>query len=166
MSAATSIPREFSDDHESGISVWVSPAAIDAMWHDAIKAGRHETGGILIGSYGANGLNVDVVEATPKPRGSRSGWFWFQRAETGLRELLEDRWHLGLHYLGEWHYHPGGAPIPSRPDIEAMWKIARDDAYRCSKPLLIILGGTPRKRWSLSATLLEDGFSVNLAPKN
>ncbi|WP_226580036.1 Mov34/MPN/PAD-1 family protein [Acuticoccus sediminis] len=166
LSAATSNPCEFSDNRDGGISVWVSPAAIDVMWHNAVKSRRYETGGILIGSYGADGLDIDVVEATPKPKGSLSGWLWFQRGKTGLSELLEDRWRLGLHYLGEWHYHPSAAPTPSGPDIEAMQKIAGDDAYRCRNPLLIILGGSPRKNWSLSATLIRDGFAVRLNPKD
>lgn len=124
------------------------------------KAGRSETGGILIGRYGVEGWHADVVEATPKPPGSRAGWFWFQRAPNGLASLLKDRWQLGFHYLGEWHYHPGGAPTPSTPDVRAMQKIARDAAYHCPAPILLIVGGSAKTGWTLSATLFREGRSI------
>lgn len=133
------------------------------MIEAAVKAGRCETGGILIGHYGAERWSADIVEATPKPNGSRAGWFWFQRSKNGLARLLEDRWREGFHYLGEWHYHPGGAPTPSAPDIRAMQTIARDEAYHCPSPILVILGGRPRTGWSISATLFRDGQVIHLA---
>jgi hypothetical protein len=108
------------------------------------------------------GWTADVVEATPKPKGSRAGWFWFERSNKGLAELLETRWEQGFHYLGEWHFHPRGAPTPSGLDRRAMWKIATDDAYRCPAPILVILGGRPKSNWSLSATLFRDGEVLQL----
>lgn len=78
----------------------LSPAAIASIVEASRAAGRSETGGILIVRYGPEGWVADIVEATPKPKGSRSGWFWFQRSSTGLTALLEERWSKGLHYLG------------------------------------------------------------------
>jgi proteasome lid subunit RPN8/RPN11 len=131
------------------------------MLEAAIKAGRCETGGILIGRYGAEKWSADIVEATPMPEGSRAGWFWFQRSKKGLAGLLEARWSEGFYYLGEWHFHPGGAPTPSGPDIRAMQKVAQDKAYRCPSPILLILGGRPKTRWSISATLFRDGQVIH-----
>ncbi len=159
---ATHNPVEFLEGGASGASIWLSPSVIAAMLEAAIKAGRCETGGILIGRYGPDAWQADVIEATPKPKGSRSGWFWFQRSNTGLAALLEKRWSAGHHYLGEWHFHPGAAPTPSGPDIRAMQKIARDEVYRCPSPLLVILGGKPKTAWSISATLFRDGVHVPL----
>lgn len=156
-------PIEFTEGGASGASIWLSPAAITAMVEAATRAGRWETGGILIGRYGPDRWSADIVEATPKPKGSRSGWFWFQRSSSGLAELLEERWAAGLHYLGEWHFHPGGAPTPSGPDIRAMQKVAADDAYRCPSPILVILGERPKTGWSISATLFRDGHDIRLS---
>lgn len=132
------------------------------MVEASAKAGRSETGGILIGRYGPEGWFADIVEATPKPKGSRSGWFWFQRSNSGLSDLLAERWRDGLHYLGEWHFHPGGAPTPSRSDIHAMWRVAGDEAYHCPAPILVVVGGRPKSDWALSATLFREGRVVSL----
>jgi proteasome lid subunit RPN8/RPN11 len=158
-------PIQFSEDAPDGGSIWLSSVAIAAMIDAATKAGRCETGGILIGRYGAEGWSADIVEATPKPKGSLAGWFWFQRSKHGLARLLEERWSKGFYYLGEWHYHPGASPTPSGPDIRAMKKVARDEAYNCPSPILVILGGGPKTQWSISATLFRSGEAVNIPQK-
>ncbi|WP_082470894.1 Mov34/MPN/PAD-1 family protein [Sphingomonas sp. Leaf198] len=155
-------PLEFREGGPAGASIWLSPDCIASMIEAAANAGRKETGGILIGRYGPDGWNADILEATPKPKGSRSGWFWFQRSNNGLAELLAERWRVGQHYLGEWHFHPGGAPTPSAPDIRAMQKVASEDAYRCPSPILVIIGGRPPKSYAISATLFRDGMSIEL----
>ncbi|WP_371875446.1 Mov34/MPN/PAD-1 family protein [Pleomorphomonas sp. NRK KF1] len=153
---------EFTEDGPEGASIWLSSHAIAAMIEAATKAGRCETGGILIGRYGAEGWSADVVEATPKPKGSGSGWFWFRRSKTGLASLLESRWQAGLYYVGEWHSHPGGVPVPSRDDVRAMRRIAGDQSYHCPSPVLMILAGRPRTGWSVSSTLFRRGHEVRL----
>lgn len=155
-------PIDFRTDDDFTASIWISPEAIGTMLNAASKAGRRETGGILIGRYGPEGWSADVVEATPKPKGSRSGRCWFQRSSFGLADLLERRWGEGLHYLGEWHFHPGNAPTPSNPDIRAMRRVASDEAYRCPAPILVILGGSPKYEWRLSATLFRDDRVVTM----
>jgi proteasome lid subunit RPN8/RPN11 len=155
-------PIEFREGGIGDASIWVSPAAIASIVEASRAAGRSETGGILIGRYGPEGWVADIVEATPKPKGSRSGWFWFQRSSTGLTSLLEERWSKGLHYLGEWHFHPGGSPTPSSSDVRAMLKVADDEAYRCVAPLLVILGGRLDADWSLSVTLFRAGHAIAL----
>jgi proteasome lid subunit RPN8/RPN11 len=119
----------------------------------AVKAGRRETGGILIGRYDADGWMAEVVEATTKPRGSRAGWWWFRRGNAGLRELLSARWCDGYHYLGEWHFHPGGSSQPSGTDLHSMREISADPAYQCPEPILAIIGGRPTHRWELSVSV-------------
>ncbi|MGY6566106.1 MAG: Mov34/MPN/PAD-1 family protein [Halomonadaceae bacterium] len=159
-------PIDFCISGDVAASIWVSPSAILTMLNASAKAGRSETGGILIGRYGAEGWFADVVEATPRPKGSRSGWTWFQRSNSGLSAHLAERWHEGLHYLGEWHFHPGSAPTPSDSDISAMWKVAGDKAYHCPAPILLILGGKPTSHWYLSATLFRDGHVVHMRKKS
>jgi hypothetical protein len=154
---------EFYEGNARGASIWISPSAVASMVGASTTAGRSETGGILIGRYGPDGWVADVLEATPKPKGSKSGFFWFQRSDKGLTALLEERWQQGLYYLGEWHFHPGGTPTPSGSDIGAMLKVARDEAYRCSAPLLAILGGHPPTNWSVSVTLFRDGRTISLS---
>ena len=156
----TPSPLQFRSDELPEASIWLSVDAVSVMVSAAAKAGRQETGGILIGRYSTEGWVADVVEATPKPPRSQAGWNWFQRSASGLAELLKDRWKRDLHYLGEWHFHPGGVPSPSAPDVRAMQKIARDAAYNCASPILLILGGYPGTSMTVSATLFRDGRSM------
>jgi hypothetical protein len=85
----------------------------------------NETGGVLIGTYSCDLSLAIVARATAHPSDSRAGATWFERGTAGMDKLLEDAWAHGLHYLGEWHYHPGGAPFASSND---------------EMPVLIILG--------------------------
>jgi len=161
LNAPTLEPHEFIATGEEGTSVWIGPAAIEVMITAASAAGRKETGGILVGRYGPMGWVADVLEATPKPKGSLAGWAWFQRSNHGLAELLRQRWEAGLHYLGEWHYHPHASPTPSLSDLRAMQAITRDESYRCPSPLLVILGGSCAD-WQLSVTLFRNGATTAL----
>lgn len=147
---------------DSSVSLWISPGAIGSMIESAKSAGRFETGGILVGRYGSEGWFADIVEATPKPKGSKSGWSWFQRSDHGLQALLEERWNQGFHYLGEWHTHPAADTKPSASDFRAMGAIATDEIYRCPSPILVILGGSSSTNWKLSATLFREGSKLEL----
>lgn len=153
---------DFCDPAGSGYAVWLSMGAVASILAAAEEAGRRETGGILIGRYDQDGWTAEVVEATPKPPGSHAGWSWFHRGNGGLRELLAARWAAGHHYLGEWHFHPGGATAPSDTDKTTMWRIAADAAYQCPQPVLVILGGAAPARWSLSATIFQQGSYIRL----
>lgn len=140
--------------HDNRFSVLMTEAAIASMVETCSTAGRKETGGILIGRLADRGALAIVLEATPKPRDSGFGWFWFRRGVKGLRHLLDERWSKGQHYLGEWHYHPGGSAQPSAPDHAAMSKIASDERYQCPEPILAILGGLRPSTWELSISVI------------
>lgn len=147
----------------SGYGVWLSSATTDTILDTAAQAGRRETGGILIGRYDAEGWMAEVIEATSKPRGSRAGWCWFRRGTSGLRQLLAARWVDGYHYLGEWHYHPNGSPVPSSTDIRSMREISADPAYQCPEPILVIIGGRPPQQWKLSVSVVRRETLVSLS---
>ncbi|MGH7744156.1 MAG: Mov34/MPN/PAD-1 family protein [Candidatus Dormibacteria bacterium] len=129
-------------------------------WRSTTAKGR-ETGGILIGSYSSNFSVAIVARATAPPTDSRAGATWFERGTAGMDKLLEEAWSRGLHYLGEWHYHPGGAPIASPSDEAQMRKIAANKLARCGTPVLIILGeqsGEP----NIAAYAQSDGSFLRL----
>lgn len=110
-----------------------------------------ETGGIVIGRYTASLDCALVAELQGPPAGSDAGTTWFERGADGLVEHLRRLWTTeGQYYLGEWHFHPGGAACPSPQDTTQMRAIARDPDYRCPEPLLIILGGTPPSRFEVA----------------
>lgn len=122
------------------VEVRLSTDILAAVSDEAGRAGRDETGGILIGYYDGE-LTAVVDEVVPMPRDSTFGRSWFRRGQHGLDDLLRNRWRKGLHYVGEWHSHPGGDPAPSGPDRAAMSRIVADPLYRCPAPILLIVGG-------------------------
>ena len=99
-----------------------------------------ETGGILIGRYSADLRAAMVARATRAPRDSKSRPTRFTRGTHGLDRMLSRAWRGGLHYLGEWHYHPGSFPEPSPTDRTQMSEIASEPKMQCATPLLLILG--------------------------
>ncbi|HBB9854244.1 TPA: Mov34/MPN/PAD-1 family protein [Escherichia coli] len=147
----------FTDD--LGYSVTITPQVTELIRSNCVKAGGNETGGILIGKYIENGHIAVVTEATGSPEDSISGRTSWQRGKKGLKALLADRWKEGLWYLGEWHFHPGSSPAPSGADLKAMTDISTTGEYQCKAPLLLIAGGTPPDRLSISITVFPAGKS-------
>jgi integrative and conjugative element protein (TIGR02256 family) len=113
-----------------------------------------ETGGILIGYYTEGRETAVVTCIPPTPPDSVSARARFERGLRGLQELLGRLWRedprAREYYLGEWHYHPGQAPLPSPQDESQMRAIANDPGYRCPEPVLLIAGGRPPATWSMA----------------
>lgn len=145
-------------------TVTLEATVLSSMVSDCIRAGTHETGGILIGKYSSDGSIALISETTSHPKDSISTSVTFQRGIVGLKELLAARWDEGFHYVGEWHYHPGGSPEPSGPDICAMRSIAANPKYSCREPILIIVGGRSPIQANLSVTVFPaNKVSVRLS---
>lgn len=127
-----------------------------------------ETGGILIGKYSPDLKRAQISIVTGAPLDSRSGGTWFHRGTNGLQQLLDEVWEReGSFYLGEWHYHPGGTPIPSTQDIIEMKKISKNKTYNCPEPILIIAGNTSTYDWHLGVYIFnESEKSISLRPIN
>jgi len=105
------------------------------------KAGRYETGGILVGAYNDDHSTAIVKTISGAPSDSKHGATWFERGLKGLQKLLNSLWSMGEYYLGEWHFHPNASPNPSSQDITQIKAISESIAYRCPEPILFIIGG-------------------------
>jgi len=127
----------------------------------SLGAGDRETGGILVGSYSADGLVAAVSEASRAPPDSKSGDAYFERGTAGLREYLASRWDRDerTYYLGEWHYHTLNIPVPSEQDRRQMREISVDRDYRCDSPLLVITTPRSRRGIGISVFLFSSGSS-------
>jgi integrative and conjugative element protein (TIGR02256 family) len=120
----------------------------------------NETGGVLIGFYDQSFQMAEVVRATEAPADSRSGPTWFHRGVEGLQSMLDGLWKRQRHYyIGEWHFHPFGSPVPSAVDINQLREIANSTRYNCPEPILFIIGGDPQSAWSARAFVFERGKS-------
>lgn len=60
-----------------------------------------------------------------------------------MQGCLDELWRRSKrrYYLGEWHFHPGGAAEPGPTDTEQMAKIMQSASYKCPEPVLLLVGG-------------------------
>lgn len=107
-----------------------------------------ETGGVLLG-YRVSQTEAVVTGAIgPGPSAiHRADGFSpdaaYQETELAARFESSDGRET---YLGDWHSHPGSAPLPSRKDRRTLKRIAREpDAY-CPTPIMLI-AGDEADRW-------------------
>lgn len=105
-----------------------------------------ETGGILIGSYRGNHIEVSGF-TTPYPQDRRT-FALFDRIDPLHQSIAMKTWqHSGGTdtYIGEWHTHPEASPSPSWLD-KRTWKklITRSHA-----PMIFAIGGWNEIWWGL-----------------
>jgi len=120
-----------------------------------------ETGGILLGHYSVSHERAIVTDITKAASDSRSGRYWFLRGVRGLQRKIDRLWRRNRrYYLGEWHFHPFGSPLPSSTDVGQMFEIAESEQYHCPEPVLLIIGGDPADEWAAKAFvfLRKQGF--------
>lgn len=93
-------------------------------------AGRAECGGILLGSY--RGPHIEVVDFTRPGLGDEATLSTFVRRDKQHQDAATRAWHLSNRkqtYVGEWHSHPLGQPVPSWMD-RGVWRsvVAKQNA--------------------------------------
>lgn len=140
---------------------------LERLVHLSRKAGRVETGGILVGSYSEVQDTAVIARVTGPPRDSRAGRSFFDRGTRGLQALLDRLWRSEHeYYLGEWHFHPGGEAEPSDEDRRQMRSFATCADVRCPEPILLIVGGYPETGRSVRAFVYPNGDQreLELAP--
>jgi integrative and conjugative element protein (TIGR02256 family) len=138
-------------------AVEISGAVLEEMFRLCAGTYPKETGGVLIGHYSEDHKTAYVTDLVPAPSDSVLKRFSFIRGVRGLQQLLRRFWPRRKYYLGEWHFHPDGAPSPSGTDSDQMRDIASALSYQCPEPLLVILGGNPPARVDLQSYIFTRG---------
>jgi integrative and conjugative element protein (TIGR02256 family) len=152
--------REYRSDNRQ-FGVRIPGRCIETIVKLCGAAGRNETGGILIGTYNERHDCAHIMDVIPPPADSRRGRTWFARGVRGLQNLLNRLWRTERSfYVGEWHFHPFAAPIPSDQDMKQMQTIAATAASRCPEPLLFILGGDPAGVWDMAVFVFPRGRNM------
>lgn len=140
----------WSDDSRFGLEV--EDKHVSELLRLCRQSCPNETGGILLGQYTLSHHCAIVTVISHAPADSRSGRTWFIRGIRGLQRVIDRLWQREhVYYLGEWHFHPFGSPLPSPTDIDQMQEISRSEQYHCPEPLLLIIGGDPSQNWSARA---------------
>jgi integrative and conjugative element protein (TIGR02256 family) len=100
-----------------------------------------EYGGLFVGRY-VNDYTEVIIEDTVLPKKFKSSAISFERGVQGLRTILQKFFNRApsLIYVGEWHTHPDGKPIPSSTDSTALRTIAVHDEVFIENPILLIIG--------------------------
>lgn len=109
---------------------------------DVARRYPRETGGLLIGYWigPREAVLTNIVGSGPKAE---------HRAESFLPDTAWQRKQLAQiyrksgrteTYLGDWHSHPNGRPIPSQQDKQTARDISEYSDARCPRPLMLIVG--------------------------
>ncbi|MEZ0186066.1 MAG: Mov34/MPN/PAD-1 family protein [Candidatus Reddybacter sp.] len=94
----------------------------DVLWQYRQDGQKQEAGGVLLGSY--RGDHIDVIDATLPGLNDYRSRTGFVRRDQSHQNIAEKHWIQSggaITYIGEWHTHPEALPIPSVIDVRE-WK--------------------------------------------
>lgn len=139
-----------SEDEKYGLEI--DKDSINRILEYCQKASPKETGGIVIGYYSVDSKWAIITDITGPPKDSVCKNRYFYRGIKGLQKLLDLKWEKRKsYYLGEWHFHPNYLAESSRIDNIQMMHFANDRLLNCPEPLLLIVGGDPKRKWEIKA---------------
>lgn len=115
------------------------------MLAEAARMAPLETGGMLLGYRVGDEVVVQAITGPgPDAKHHRARFepdaAWQQQE---LERVYAESGRITT-YLGDWHTHPAGVPVPSRRDRKTARKVAREKSARAPRPLTAILGGEMR----------------------
>lgn len=149
-------------DGNHDYQVRVSQPALSGMraWmrrSERVNGRRIETGGILFGHTDEFLKIIWVDEISGPPPDSIQSTTAFVCGTAGVSELNAEkvkRTRKSVAFVGMWHTHPGGIPLPSDTDYGAMAKLLTDDQFQAKRFLMIIIGADS-SRPLISGTVFE-----------
>ena len=99
-------------------------------------AHQPETGGILLGCL--RGPHLECTGFSEAGPADERGPFHFTRQDTIHQQIADEAWkrsELTVTFIGEWHTHPTGIPMPSSIDTKSWCKLARGAKH----PMLFLI---------------------------
>lgn len=136
-----------------GLNLEIKDALLEKMKKHGKEHYPNEYGGLLVGRYSDNFKSV-LIEEIVLPKEYKSSRFKFERGAKGLKKVLHNFFGRSpsLSYVGEWHTHPDGIPVPSITDVAALKMIVQHDEVYIENPVLLII--------SINREAYELGFYV------
>jgi integrative and conjugative element protein (TIGR02256 family) len=158
------------NDPSSGYQVRVNSSAWREMsgWmttNDRVRSETVETGGLLFGERN-DFLKIvwvdDVSGPPPDSSHAPTGFVCGVQGTAALAREKAERTQELVRFMGMWHTHPGGLPLPSRTDLRAIEQLLETTQSPRGKSLMLIVGGTPSGRHSIAAYVFgtEDFESI------
>jgi integrative and conjugative element protein (TIGR02256 family) len=120
----------------------VSGSVFSAIIRTVIDEPSLETGGMLLG-YRTKSRELVVVDAVGPGPGATHRRFSFEPDGPWQREHLHRIYWASdglVRYLGDWHTHPGGLPIPSKRDVKTARAVASSKDAQTPNPVTTIVG--------------------------
>lgn len=123
-----------------GLSITIKEELIKQLRFYAKAYYPKEFGGLLIGRYSENKINLFITD-TVLPTKFSSYRYGFGRETEDLRETIYDYFEQvpSKVYVGEWHTHPDGPCVPSITDIKALKEIVQHKEVFIDNPVLLII---------------------------
>jgi integrative and conjugative element protein (TIGR02256 family) len=127
---------------------WLSETALGVVLDEAEQRTPLETGGVLLGyRHDEEFVITAALGSGPGARHEHDG-FWpdgaWHECEVAAHYARSGRVET---YLGDWHSHPHGAPLPSKRDRKTARRIARHRDARAPQPLMLIAGRGQPDDW-------------------
>lgn len=123
--------------------MWIAQQALRAILTETADKSPLETGGMLLGYCGQERTDVVITEATgPGPNARHRRYTFTPDGRWQQRRLAEAYEASGrvTTFLGDWHSHPGGQPLPSARDLKTARKVSRHKNARTPYPTTLIVG--------------------------
>jgi integrative and conjugative element protein (TIGR02256 family) len=147
------------EDLSSGYEVRIAHAAWGEMrgWiaaNDRIRGMRVETGGLLFGERHDLTRTVWVDEVSGPPPDSSHSAMGFVCGVVGTAELAREQAERTaelVRFLGMWHTHPGGRPLPSPTDLNGVEDLVHATDTPNGKSLMLIVGGRASGQFDTAA---------------
>jgi integrative and conjugative element protein (TIGR02256 family) len=131
------------------LSVWLDRLARAQIERESRRHRLRETGGPLFGFDDENTDQLVVIGAGGPGKRAKHRRRLFvpdreavERAIARVHEASDGRYA----FLGSWHTHPLGRPLPSPTDVATAENIAIDEVIDLPRPLILIQATNPLRR--------------------
>ncbi|UCN14440.1 Mov34/MPN/PAD-1 family protein [Cellulomonas iranensis] len=145
-------------------TIVVPRLVLRGMLNEATAGGfTLETGGILLGHDDEAGGSTRLTAAgAPGPLAVREPRF-FLRDLNHARMLAARAWaHDRSQWIGEWHTHPLGHPVPSELDVRSYTSHVHDPDLGFRRFISVIVASTVTGGWTLGGWAI-DSSTVQVA---
>ncbi len=119
--------------------MWITSTAVTIIENDAVKWAPRETGGPLFG-YQNCGEIVITRAFLPGPGAFHAPWLYRPDREA-IQDAIDSMYEQTRgreRWIGSWHTHPLGRPVPSWTDRRTARRIAQDPTVDCPEPIMLI----------------------------
>lgn len=115
-----------------------------------------ETGGILLGHDDGAAATTRLTQAGgPGPLAVHRPRYFLRDLDHAQR-LAEESWQRdGSQWVGEWHTHPLGIPVPSQLDVHSYLTHVRDPDLGFQRFVSLILAWNARGEWVIGAWIVN-----------